>query len=123
MVDESELIVRINCYHEIEDIPYFNFETNEDEKQDKTTKDGITYYYTENYDALRVTWKDGKFPERKFVENWTKDLTCEIIYIEKLDHLYLENYILGHVGSSSHFYFERTDQHDKYKHYPKLSVR
>lgn len=58
--DESELIFRISRYPEAEDIPYFNFETNDDEKQNKVTKDGITYYYTENYETLRVTWKDGK---------------------------------------------------------------
>lgn len=59
MADESELLIRISHYFEIGDIPYFNFEKNDDEKQDEVTKNGITYYYTENYGTLRVTWKDG----------------------------------------------------------------
>ena len=61
MAGKSELVIRINHYFKIEDIPYFNFETNDDQKQDEITKDGITYYYTENYEALRVTWKDGTY--------------------------------------------------------------
>lgn len=59
-VGKSEIILRISRYSEVEDIPYFNFEKNDDEKQDEVTKGGITYYYTENFDTLRVTWKDGK---------------------------------------------------------------
>lgn len=56
---DSELIFRISRYPETEDIPYLNFEKNDDGKQIELTKDGITYYYTENYETLRVTWKDG----------------------------------------------------------------
>lgn len=59
MTDKSELIIRVSCYFEIEDIPDFNFETNNDE-QDEVTRDGVTYYYTENYETLRVTWEEGK---------------------------------------------------------------
>lgn len=58
--DKSALAIRISHYPETEDIPYFNFEKNDDNKQDEVTKGGITYYYTENFGALRVTWKDGK---------------------------------------------------------------
>ena len=57
--DKSELAIRISYYPEAEDIPYFNFETNNDE-QSEVTQDGVTYYYTENFETLRVTWKDGK---------------------------------------------------------------
>lgn len=59
MVDESELIIRITHYPNAGNIPNFNFEKNDDEKQDEVTRDGIKYYYTENYGTLRVTWKDG----------------------------------------------------------------
>lgn len=59
VADESELLVRINRYLEAGDIPYFNFETNNDEKQTEVTKGGIVYYYTENGETRRVTWKDG----------------------------------------------------------------
>lgn len=57
----SELAVRIACYSEEEDIPDFNFEKNDDKEQDESTKNGITYYLTENYGTLRVTWKDGNY--------------------------------------------------------------
>lgn len=59
VADESELLVRINRYLEAGDIPYFNFETNNDEKQTEVAKGGIIYYYTENGETRRVTWKDG----------------------------------------------------------------
>lgn len=58
--EESELAVRITRYFNAEDVPYFNFEKNDDDKQDTVTRGGITYNYTENYEILRVTWKDGK---------------------------------------------------------------
>lgn len=56
--DETDLAIRITCYLEIADVPSINFEKNDDNKKDKETRDGITYYYTENFDTLRVTWKD-----------------------------------------------------------------
>ena len=59
MVDGSELLVRISYYPEIVDISDFNFEKNDDKKQDESTKNGTTYYFTENYGTLRVAWKDG----------------------------------------------------------------
>ena len=58
--DESELIIRIARYMEASDMPDFAFEKNDTEKHDEVTKDGTTYYYTENYKTLRVTWKNGK---------------------------------------------------------------
>lgn len=57
--DESDLVVRISHYLEISNMPDFAFEKNDDDKQDEVTKDGITYWITENFDVLRVTWKDG----------------------------------------------------------------
>lgn len=60
VADESELIVRISYYSETDTMPDFNFEKNDDNKQNKVTRNGITYHYTENYEVLRVTWKDGK---------------------------------------------------------------
>ncbi len=58
MADGSKLLVRISRYLEAEDIPYFNFEKNDDEKQTEVAKGGIVYYYTENGETFRVTWKD-----------------------------------------------------------------
>lgn len=58
--DGSDLAIRITRYSKVEDVPNFNFEKNDDERQDEVTTDGITYYYTENFGNLRVTWKDGK---------------------------------------------------------------
>lgn len=60
MTDDSELAIRISYYSDINAMPDFAFEKNDDNKQDKDTRDGITYHYTENFDTLRVTWKDGK---------------------------------------------------------------
>lgn len=60
VADESELAVRISQYNKASDMPDFAFEKNDDDKQDEVTKDGVTYLYTENFDTLRVTWKDGK---------------------------------------------------------------
>ncbi len=54
---ESELVIRITRYSEVEDMPYFNLEINDDSKQEDVIKDGITYHYTENFGVLRVTWK------------------------------------------------------------------
>lgn len=59
MADKSKLLIRISRYLEVADIPYFNFEKNDDEKQTEVVKGGIVYYYTENGETFRVTWKDG----------------------------------------------------------------
>lgn len=56
--DESEMVIRISYYSDISAMPDFAFEKNDDNKQDEDTRDGITYRYTENFDTLRVTWKD-----------------------------------------------------------------
>lgn len=58
--EQSELIIRIARYMEIGDMPDFAFEKGDNEKHDEVTKDGTTYYYTENYKTLRVTWKNEK---------------------------------------------------------------
>lgn len=57
--DESELVIRISYYPDIACMPNFGFEKNDDDRQEEIKKDGITYRYTENFDVLRVTWKDG----------------------------------------------------------------
>lgn len=57
--DDTDLVVRIFRYLEISSMPDFAFEKNDDDKQDEVTKDGITYWTTENFNVLRVTWKDG----------------------------------------------------------------
>lgn len=59
MADNTELAVRITRYSDISDMPDFVFEKNDDDKQEEVKKDGITYWITENYEVLRVTWKDG----------------------------------------------------------------
>ena len=59
VADGSELLIRISRYLEAKDIPFFNFEKNDDEKQTEVVKGGIVYYYTENGETFRVTWKDG----------------------------------------------------------------
>lgn len=57
--DESELAIRISHYSDMGAMPDFAFEKNDDNKQEEKTRDGITYHYTENFEVLRVTWKDG----------------------------------------------------------------
>ena len=57
--DESEFVIRISYYPDTASMPNFGFEKNDDDKQEEVKKDGITYWITENFDVLRVTWKDG----------------------------------------------------------------
>lgn len=57
----SDLVIRIARYAEIGDMPDLGLEKNNDDTQEKVFTNGITYLYTENFETLRVTWKDGNF--------------------------------------------------------------
>lgn len=61
VADDSELAIRITRYSKMSDMPNLGLEKNDDDKQEEITKDGITYLYTENFEVLRVTWKDGNY--------------------------------------------------------------
>lgn len=59
--DGSELAIRIARYAETNDMPDLVLEKNNDDAQEKVFTNGITCLYTENFETLRVTWKDGNF--------------------------------------------------------------
>lgn len=61
VTDESDLVIRIARYTEIGDMPDLVLEKNNDDTQEKVFTNGITYLYSENFETLRITWKDGNF--------------------------------------------------------------
>jgi len=57
--DNTSIAIRVSYYPDSKDMPNLSFEKNDDGRHEIDAKDGIEFFFTENYGSAQVGWING----------------------------------------------------------------